>query len=467
MNNRRNILTRSVTSLGIEQGKVPPQCPDMETAVLGSMIIDRSCIDDILSILKPESFYKDNHQKIYAAISDMRKENKVIDILTVTHELRQRKELEEIGGPVYITSLTSNIASTRHAEEHAYIIQDAYMKRELIRISSEVSHLSFDESEDTEEIISYFNIEVNKINSEGSTQTDPLNILIKERVREIEEIARNGSKLVGVPSGLNIDKLTGGWQSTDLIILAARPSMGKTSLALNLALRACEYKYPTAFFSLEMSKNQITDRTLSAYTSMTPIQIRTGNVNWSEVEQGISVLEKLKMFVDDTAALSIVQLKSKISKLLRYGLKLVVVDYLQLMNGKISGGNREQEISELSRGVKAICKDTGLPIILLSQLNRSVELRANKRPQLSDLRESGAIEQDADLVMFLRRPEYYGMELTEDGKQTKGLVEIFLEKHRNGPIGMVECYTNECLTKFYNDDPYQPVNIDRYEKPDF
>lgn len=451
----RNQNNKPTSYLSIEQGKIPPQCVDIEECVLGAMLLDQSCIDEVASILKAESFYRDENQKIFQSIIDLKNAGKVVDILTVTAELRAKKELEEVGGPVYISSLTSRVALSTHAIDHAEYVQESFVKRELIRLGSELVGKSYDESEYSEDIISEHSIALNHINEDTVSQTVKIGLVLRERITEIEAVSKDKSLLVGVPSGFSIDKITGGWQGTDLIILAARPSMGKTSVALSFALRACEFKYPTVFFSLEMSKKQIIDKSLSAFTNMTPIQIRTGQVDWRDMDSGISVLERLNFYIDDTAAITLIQLRSKITKLLKYGLKLAVIDYLQLMNGRVNGFNREQEISELTRGIKAICKETGLPIILLSQLNRDVEKRANKRPQLSDLRESGAIEQDADMVVFINRPEYYGIETDENGDSTKGLVELLIEKHRNGPVGKVVCYSNDSLTKFQNERMYQ------------
>lgn len=419
--------------------------------MLGAMLMDRRCVDNVLSILKPESFYRDSHQKICAAIVSLISQNKPVDILTVTEELRKSRELEEVGGPMYVTGLTSKIAGTSHAEYHAAVIQDMYIKRELIRISSEIQSQSFDESNDSEEILSFANLELNNVHNLANIENaEILKHLISERVKQIEEISKNENKLLGVPSGLiKLDRITGGWQKTDLIIIAARPSVGKTSFTLFCALEAASLHYQCAFFSLEMSKMQLVDKSLSYSTDISPATIRTGKMNWTELENGIGRCINLPLYIDDTPALTLMQLRTKITRLLRDGIKAVYIDYLQLMNGKSKGLNRDQEIGELTGGIKAIAKECNIPIILLSQLNRAAD---GKRPMLSNLRESGNIEQDADIVIFLHRPDMND----ENGDKTH--TEIIIAKHRNGPVGMIDAYSNEFLSRYYDQKPntYEP-----------
>jgi len=455
----------------IDLGKIPPQATDVESSVLGAMLIDSKCIDDILAILKPESFYKEEHKKIFTAISELRKETRSIDLLTVTEKLRSLKTLDEVGGPLYVTKLTSEVASSRHSEYHARIVQDMFIKRELIRIGSELAGKAYDESNNSDELLVSHTLELNRLTCESNVENaETLENLLKERLNEIEEISKNSQLLVGVTSGLQkVDRLTGGWQKTDLIILAARPSMGKTSLALFFAMQAIRSKKPTAFFSLEMSKKQITDKAISNKVDISPSELRTGKIydyQWEQMAFKLSGIGEELFHIDDTPALTLIQLRAKVTRLLKHGIKLVIIDYLQLMNARAKGLNRDQELGELTRGIKSLAKETNIPFIVLSQLNRSVEQRSDKRPQLSDLRESGNIEQDADIVSFIHRPERYGQTENENGS-TEGLVELIFSKHRNGPVGIVNIYTNEYCSNFKDEknEQLQPVSVrsDFYE----
>lgn len=434
--------------LSIDLGKVPPQSVDIEEAVLGAMIINERCTDNVLAIVKPHSFYKEEHQKICEAIIALKDDRKDVDLLTVTDRLRKMKILDEVGGPVYITHLTSRIASDHHAEMHASIVQDNFIMRELIRISSEIQMRSFDEGNDPLDVISFFQQEItNLLNENRAGNTQHIAEIIKQRTAEIEGISIDENAIIGIPTGLpKLDALTGGWQKSDLVVIAARPSMGKTAYALFSAMIAGIYKKPAAFFSLEMAKGQLIDRMFAAVSDNSPSLIRRGKVNWELLEQGIAKLERYPLYINDIGGLRLVELRSELIKLkAKYGIEIAMIDYLQLMNAEGKGQNRDREIGYLTGGLKALAKELNIPILLLSQLNRDAE---GKRPVLSNLRESGNIEQDADLVIFLHRPEKYGQGETPEGIPTDDLCEIIVEKQRNGPTGIVNSYINKYNTWF-------------------
>ena len=422
-------------------GRVPPQSIDMEEAVLGAIMLEKEAVISILDILKPESFYKDTHQKIYSAILELSKKEHPVDLYTVTEEMRTNGDLDIVGGPVYLTQLTSKVVSAAHVEFHARIVAQKYIQRELIRVASDIQAKAFDDSNDVNELLDYSENELFQI-AEGNIKKEvaPINLVLKEAIHEIEEASRKEDALVGLPSGFTkLDRLTSGWQDSELVIVAARPSMGKTAFALSMARNmAVDHKKSIAIFSLEMSSVQLVNRLIVAETELPSNRIRNGRLNeeeWKQLEERIKTLEKAKIYIDDTPAISVFELRAKCRRLkAQHKLDLAVVDYLQLMTGPKDSGSREQEVSSISRALKSIAKELDIPIIALSQLNRSVEVRGgNKRPQLSDLRESGAIEQDADMVVFIHRPEKYGLLVLEDGSPSKGVAEIILAKNRNGP----------------------------------
>jgi replicative DNA helicase len=432
------------TAVGIDLGKLPPQAIDLEEAVLGAVMLEKDAILQVIDLLKPESFYKDEHQKIYQAISDLTSANKAIDLLTVTEELRKNKQLDEIGGPVYITQLTSRVASAAHVEFHARIVAQKFIQRELIRVSSEIQSRAFDESTDVDDLLDFSEAELFNI-AQGNIkkESQKVNVLIKEAILQIEEASKRADSLIGIPSGFTkLDRLTNGWQNSDLVIVAARPSMGKTALVLTMARNmAVEHNRAVALFSLEMSSMQLVNRLIVSETELPSNRIRNGKLadfEWEQLDYKIKKLVDAPIFIDDTPAISVFELRAKARRLKRqHNIDILIIDYLQLMTGTPdTRGNREQEVSTISRALKGIAKELNIPVIALSQLNRSVEIRSGtKRPQLSDLRESGAIEQDADMVMFIHRPEKYGLMEDENGNSLRGLAEIILAKHRNGPIG--------------------------------
>jgi replicative DNA helicase len=465
----------AVDKISMDFGRVPPQAIDLEEAVLGAIMLEKDAVIAVLDILKPESFYKEAHKKIYQSIIDLSMNQQPIDILTVTEELKKRDQLNEIGGALYITQLTSRVASAAHLEYHARIVAQKYIQRELIRVSSEIQAHAYDETYDVDELLDYSEAQLFEI-AEGNIrrETSKLNILIKHAIEQIEEAAKRDDSLSGIPSGFTkLDRITSGWQKSDLIIIAARPSMGKTAFVLTMARNiAVEHKQPVAVFSLEMASLQLVNRLIVSETELPSDRIRNGRLEqyeWEQLEYKIRNLVEAPIYIDDTPAISIFELRAKCRRLKNlYDIKLIIIDYLQLMSGTGDmKGNREQEVSNISRALKGIAKELDIPVIALSQLNRSVELRSgNKRPQLSDLRESGAIEQDADIVIFIHRPEKYGIDLDESGNSLRGLAEIIVAKHRNGPIGDIMLRFRDEFAKFseleaisplYDDDPLTPV----------
>lgn len=430
-----------------ELGKVPPQALDIEEVVLGAMLIEKDAVIGVMDLLKPESFYKEAHQKIYEAIINLSISERPVDLLTVTEELRKNNELENVGGAFFITQLTTKVASAAHIDYHARIIAQKYIQRELIRVSSEIQNRAFDDSIDVDDLIDFSEGELFNI-SQGNIkrETTKINKLIQQAIENLEEASKREDFLSGIPSGFTrIDRITSGWQRSDLVIIAARPSMGKTAFVLSMARNiAVEHNKSVAFFSLEMSSIQLVNRLIISETKLPVDRIRTGKLRdyeWEQLDIKIKNLIDAPIYIDDTPAISIFEFRAKCRRLKRlYDIDIVVVDYLQLMTGTSdTRGNREQEVSFISRNLKAISKELNVPVIALSQLNRAVETRGGtKRPQLSDLRESGAIEQDADMVLFIHRPEYYGLNEDESGHSTKNLAEIIIAKHRNGPTGEVK-----------------------------
>ncbi|MBT3208845.1 MAG: replicative DNA helicase [Bacteroidetes bacterium] len=445
-------------------GKLPPQAVDVEEVVLGALMLESNAIDSVIELLKPESFYKEQHQKIYKAIFQLASANESIDILTVTEQLRRNNELDEVGGPFYITQLTSRIGSAAHVNFHARIVVQKYIQRELIRVSSEIQRKAYDENNDILELLNFSESELFKI-SEGNIkkETQEIKPLVDEAIKRIEEAGKNSKEYSGVPSGFtNIDRITSGWQKSDLIIIAARPSMGKTAFILSLARNiSVELGHSVAIFSLEMSAVQLVNRLIVSETELASEKIRNGKLEgfeWEQLEKKISSLQEASIFIDDTPAISIFELRAKCRRLLKQKKKveLIMIDYLQLMTAGIdmNRGNREQEVSIISRSLKALAKELDVPIIALSQLNRGVEARTgiHKRPMLSDLRESGAIEQDADMVVFIHRPEYYGLDADKEGNSLKGVAEIIIAKHRNGATETVNLKFLPHFAKFVDVD---------------
>lgn len=437
-------------------GKVPPQAIDMEEAVLGAIMLEKEAVIAILDILKPESFYKDSHRKIFKAIADLSAREYPVDLYTVTEELRAHNELDSAGGPVYLSQLTSKVVSAANVDFHARIVAQKFIQRELIRVSTEIQTRAFDDTWDVTELLDYSENELFQI-AEGNIKREvsPINMVIKEAIREIEEAGKREDALVGIPSGFSkLDRLTSGWQKSELIIIAARPSMGKTAFALSMARNmAIEHGKKVAVFSCEMSSIQLVNRLIIAETDIAGDKIRNGRLTeeeWKQLDTRIKKLIQAPIYIDDTPAISIFELRAKCRRLMaQHKLDVIIVDYLQLMSGPDNAGSREQEVSNISRSLKSIAKELNVPVIALSQLNRSVEMRGGtKRPLLSDLRESGAIEQDADMVVFIHRQEKFGLLTFDDGSSTKGIAEIILAKNRNGPVDDVKLRFREEKAQF-------------------
>jgi len=449
-----------------ELGKIPPQALELEEAVLGAMMLEKNAALEILDLLQPESFYVEANQKIFKAISDLSSEYKPVDMLTVTEELRKKGELDEVGGAYYVSKLTSNIGSAVHLEFHARIIAQKYIQRELIRVASDIQRQAYDDGVDILDLLNYSESSIFQL-AEGNIKSETVRIsqVLDKAIEKIEEASKREDNLSGIPSGFtSMDRVTSGWQPSDLIIIAARPSMGKTAFVLSMARNmAVNHQVPIAIFSLEMSILQLVNRLIAAETELSSEKLRSGRLEefeWQQLEMKIKNLNDAPLFIDDTPAITLFELRAKCRRLkTQNDIKMIIIDYLQLMSGTPeTKGNREQEVSTISRGLKAIAKELDVPIMALSQLNRSVEMRSgDKRPQLSDLRESGAIEQDADLVLFIHRPAKYGITEDADGNSTLGLAEIIIAKHRNGAITDVRLKFRDELAKFEEFDASELV----------
>ncbi len=456
LNRTKRKLTKPVSNLQLaaDLGKLPPQAVDVEEAVLGALMLEKNALNTVIDVLRPESFYKDAHQKIFGAIHYLFHNAQPIDILTVTQQLKKTGELDIVGGPYYISQLTNRVASAANIEFHARIILQKHIQRELIRISTEIVKDAYEETTDVLNLLDKAEKNLFAI-AEGNLrkQYDSMQGLISKAIKEFETAASMPEGLSGVPSGFTeLDRVTAGWQKSDLIIAAARPGMGKTAFVLSLARNAAvRFNKPVAFFSCEMSSLQLVNRLISSETEISGEKLRKGDLTeaeWQQLNSKIRPLENAPIYIDDTPALTVFELRAKCRRLVaERKVELIIIDYLQLMQvGDGKAGNREQEISTISRSLKAIAKELNVPIICLSQLSRDVEKRgSSKKPQLSDLRESGAIEQDADMVLFIYRPDYYGLE-TEGGNPD--LAEIIVAKNRNGSLRSVNLRFIGHLTKF-------------------
>ena len=439
-------------------GRVPPQAIELEEAILGALLIDRDALSKVIDILSPESFYVDSHQKIFEVITQLFGDSDPIDILTVSQRLKKEGELNNIGGDAKLIGLSTRVSSSAHIEFHSRIVVQKHIQRELIRISHNMIEQAYDETNDVLELLdtaeqNLFNISQGNLkkNYEGSFE------LVKQALQKIEDISKKEG-LSGVPSGFKgVDRVTAGWQKSDLIIIASRPGMGKTALSLSMARNmAIDHKIPIGVFSLEMSSVQLITRLISSETGIGAEKLRKGNlepIEWQQLSSKVKKLEDAPIYIDDTPGLSIFDLRAKCRRLVaQHKVQIIVIDYLQLMTAGVtkSNGNREQEISTISRSLKSIAKELEIPVIALSQLSRAVETRGgSKRPLLSDLRESGAIEQDADIVSFIYRPEYYQIhEWDDDGSPCDGQAELIVAKHRNGSLEKVRLRFEGSMAKF-------------------
>jgi len=457
-------------------GKVPPQAKDLEEAVLGAVMLEKNAFDAVIEILKPECFYVEAHQRIFSSMQSLANKSQPIDILTVAEELRSKNELEMVGGAYYVTKLTNMVVSAANIEAHARIILQKFIQRELIRISGEIIGDAYEDSTDVFDLLDDAESKLFEItNNHLRKNFETIDSILVKTIQRIEDLRHKNEDVTGVPSGFAaLDKVTYGWQNTDLIILAARPAVGKTAFALNLARNAAMHPTkptPVALFSLEMSAGQLVQRILAAESEIWLEKIARGKLEEHEMKQlyarGIQRLAQAPLFIDDTPALNIFELRAKCRRLKnKNNIGMIIIDYLQLMSGSGDGRtNREQEISNISRNLKGLAKELSVPIIALSQLSRAVEQRGAKEgsrvPQLSDLRESGAIEQDADMVMFLYRPEYYDVTQSAEGENIKGLTEVKIAKHRNGSLETVKLKALLHIQKFtgWDDDPYSSIGL--------
>lgn len=469
------------TIIPLEKGKIPPQDISLEQAVLGAMMIDKKGVDEVIDVLNADVFYKVQHQYIYQAIYELFQQTQPVDLLTVAEQLRKNGNLEAIGGEYYLIQLTQKVSSSAHVEFHSRIILQKFIQRSLIRISSEIIEDAYDETTDVFDLLDSAEsklYEVTQGNLKRSTESAG-ELVIKAR-KKIEELSNREDTFSGIPSGFTkLDKLTSGWQSSDLVIVAARPGMGKTALTLSMARNiSVGQNIPVAFFSLEMSSVQLITRLISSETGLSSEKLRTGRLEqheWEQLNIKVKDLENAPLYIDDTPSLSIFDLRAKARRLAsQYGIKLIIIDYLQLMTANSNskgGGNREQEISTISRNLKALAKELDVPVIALSQLSRQVESRpGHKRPLLSDLRESGAIEQDADIVSFIYRPEYYKIDEWDDEAQTPthNQAEFIVAKHRNGGLDNIRLKFIGNLGKFDNLDEFDsPMEFQSKMNRDF
>ncbi|MEL6390287.1 MAG: replicative DNA helicase [Bacteroidota bacterium] len=426
-------------------GRVMPQAIELEEAVLGAILVDRDGLPSVIEILRKESFYKEVHSTIYEVMLELFEKSQPIDLLTVHEQLKKKKQLDIVGGVRYLLDLTNKVASAANVEYHARIVAQKYIQRELIRVSTLTIKDSYTDEKDVFELLDEAEQNLYDITDTNlNTGYEKLSALAIKTRKEIEEISQKDEGLTGVTTGFDdLDKLTSGWQKSDLIIVAARPGMGKTAFTLSLAANAAKAEKGVAIFSLEMANTQLVQRLIAMDSSIDSHKLRNGQLaqtEWSRLNQSVDNMSEMPIFIDDTPAINIFELRAKCRRLKQnHDIGLIVIDYLQLMTAAPNQkkGNREQEISSISRALKGLAKELDVPVIALSQLSRSVETRGgSKRPVLSDLRESGAIEQDADIVIFIYRPGYY--EMDDDFDKPQDLAEIIIAKHRNGSLDTVE-----------------------------
>lgn len=444
-----------------QQGRVPPQAVEVEEAVLGSMLIEQEAATVALQMLSAKDFYKPAHQHIFEVLHDLYERDNPLDLLTVENELRDKGLLDTCGGTGYLSELTRSVSSAANVDYHAQIIAEKATKRNLILGCTDIIKEAYDSSSDPYDVLDRAEQRIFDLsNSKQRAQAQPIGDVLKDTLSYLEDIRGKASGITGVPTGTDVDKLTAGWQDGDLIIIAARPSMGKTAYVLTTARNAAlhqneKLRTKVAIFSLEMSNQSLVQRLLTMEGRINAQTARSGRLDDEDFKRLIDAAGRLftaNIFVDDTPGLSIMELRTKARRLKsEHDIGLVVVDYLQLMTASGDFGTREQEIASISRGLKALAKELDIPVVALSQLSRAVEQRGgDKRPQLSDLRESGSIEQDADVVCFLYRPEYYGIKTTPEGQSTTGLAEVIVGKQRNGPTGTKRLYFVKDYARFEN-----------------
>ena len=432
--------------------RIPPQSVEAEQSVLGAMLIEKEAIMKVIEILKPEDFYRESHRVIYQAALSLANRSEAVDIITITEQLRKDDKLEAVGGISYVTSLANAIPTAANVGHHARIVEEKALLRGLITTATHIAGMGYDANEEVEQILDQAEKMIMGVSGrKAGPGFTPIREIISKAMTKIEELYQSKGGITGLPTGFkDLDRLTSGLQPSDLILVAARPSMGKTAFTLNIAQHvALREKKAVAFFSLEMSKEQLVQRMICAEAAIDSAKLRIGDLadsDWPKLVNACNRLYEAPLFIDDTAGITAAQMRSKARRLkIEHGLRLIVIDYLQLMQG--SGGknseNRQQEISEISRSLKALARELNVPIIALSQLSRSVESRQSKKPMLSDLRESGSLEQDADIVSFLYREDYYNPET-----DNKNITEVIVAKHRNGPVDTVRLFFHKQFTRF-------------------
>ena len=466
---------RPVAPMELADGRMQPQAKELEEVVLGALMLEKDAYPLVSEILHPESFYETKHQLIYKAITELAFNQRPVDILTVTEQLKTDGVLEEVGGAYYVSQLSSLVTSAAHIEYHARIIAQKYLARELINFSGIIATKAYDETIDVDDLMqeaegSLFGISQKNLKKDY-TQINPI---IDDAYEQLKKAAARADGLSGIESGFHtLDKVTSGWQNSDLVIIAARPAMGKTAFVLSMVKNiSVDQRMPAAMFSLEMSNVQLVNRLISNVCEIPSEKIKSGQLapyEWQQLDYKLKDLIDAPLYIDDTPSLSVFELRTKARRLVReHGVKIIVIDYLQLMNANgMNSGSRQEEVSTISRSLKGLAKELCIPIIALSQLNRSVETRdpkEGKRPQLSDLRESGAIEQDADMVCFIHRPEYYKIYEDDQGNDLKGLAEIIIAKHRNGATADVRLRFKGEFIKFMNIDDEQVLQMDGHSE---
>ena len=448
-------------------GKLPPQALELEESVIGAMMIEKDAFNTVAGLLRPESFYADKHRFIFEAIRSLAAKEAPVDVLSVAEELKRSGKLELAGGIIYLSELTRRVASAAHLHYHAQIVAQKATARDLITMACQIEEKGYDETQDVDDLVEEATAKIFEI-SQRAQKRDVTHIypVISEAFERMHKAAKNDGNISGIPSGFNaLDKITSGWQKSDLVIIAARPAMGKTAFVLSMAKNmAVDFKVPVAIFSLEMSNVQLVNRRIMNVCEIEGSKIRNGRLTqseWDRLENQINVLREAPIYVDDTPGLSVYELQSKARKLVKeHGIQIIIIDYLQLMNVNGSSfGSREQEVSIISRNLKGLAKELDIPVIALSQLSRAVEKRDSsnsnvdgKKHLLSDLRESGAIEQDADMVCFIHRPEYYKLYDDGNGKDLRGLGQIIVAKHRNGATDEIWLRFIGKYTRFQNED---------------
>ena len=447
-NRKKNNGKKGTSPIDPNFAHVQPQAVEIERVVLGALMVDSDAFSVVSELLKPETFYEPRHQKIYEAIRNMNMDERPVDIMTLNDELSKMGEIDKVGGVDYLMEISSQVASAAHVESHARILAEKYMQRQLIHFAGDIETKAYDSSVDVDELMqqaegSLFQISQNNM-KQDFTQVAPV---VKNAVEILQRAASNKGGLTGIPTGyVGMDEITSGWQASDLVIIAGRPAMGKTSFALSIAKNvAVDYGVPIGFFSLEMNNVQLVNRLISNVCEVSGRKILNGQLDpsdWERLDKRIGRLTDAPIYVDDTPGLSVFELRTKARRLVREkGVKIIMIDYLQLMNANgMKFGSRQEEVSTISRSLKGLAKELDIPVLALSQLSRNVENREGlegKRPQLSDLRESGAIEQDADMVLFVHRPEYYHIYQDEKGNDLHGMAQIIIAKHRKGSTGDV------------------------------